>query len=524
MELPAAAAARRREAKWASVVALVLACLIFSGLSVYLAYTSESDLEADATTHFLMARYAPHERHYFASVWGRPLCTGVYALTAHLGTVEEGRRYTRFLSLGLALACAGVTYAIGKRQGFRRPALVVILLLAQPLFFLHSFSELTEIPFALLLMIGFLAYQRRQWFVMALCISVLPLGRPEGFGFILMAATALIAHRRWRWLWVLPAPFIVWNYAGWFLTTVTPHEVRWYWWFFNGDWWRWVLRNWPYSYQSTYGSGPLLSYVARLPVLTSPGFFPFMLIGFALAIRWLWPHRNRAHLADEPAEGESWLLGLTHLERCEILIALIPLSILIVHSVLWWKGKMGSNGELRYLLIVGPFIALLGARGWEWAWATLRWRAPMFVAGGIALAPISVNSFYRVVPFPLYADGVVSREAADWYGSDHRVQRDFPRIMPTPPQVFYFMDISQTDSRRAMGASRLTVTQPPLGAVLIWDPIYGPHNSSADMCVDLDMIEANEVYLSPKTINGEDARKTYTDTFDSLFNLQRLGE
>src|SRR5438309_1172234 len=105
-------AAGRRRAKWAGVTAIVLSCLIFSGLSVYLACNSESDIEADATTHYLMARYAPKEPHYFASVWGRPLCTGVYALTAHLGTVDQGRLYTRFLSLALALVVAALTYAV----------------------------------------------------------------------------------------------------------------------------------------------------------------------------------------------------------------------------------------------------------------------------------------------------------------------------------------------------------------------------------------------------------------------------
>ncbi len=82
-----------------------------------------------------------------------------------------------------------VSYAIAKRQGLPRPALVVIFVLAQPIFFLHSFSELTEIPFDIVLIPAFLAYQRRQWFWMALLVGILPLGRPEGFGFILMAAT-----------------------------------------------------------------------------------------------------------------------------------------------------------------------------------------------------------------------------------------------------------------------------------------------------------------------------------------------
>lgn len=526
----------RRPARWPGVVAIILSALIFASLSIYLACTSESDIEADATTHYLMARYAPKEPHYFASVWGRPMCTGVYALTAHVGTVDQGRLYTRFLSLVLALVVAGLTYAVGKRQGFRQPALVWVLVLAQPLFFLHSFSELTEIPFAVVMMIAFLAYQRRQWLIMAIAVAFLPLARPEGLGFICMAAVALIAHRRVKWLVLLPIPFLAWNWAGWYLTTATPRHLSWSGLIFNNEWWRWVAQNNPYAYDSMYGHGPLLSFVGRLPVLTSPGFFPFMLVGFALAIRWIWPRRNRAHLRDAADDNGSWLLGLTHLERCEVLMALISLSILVVHSLLWWRGKMGSSGELRYLQILGPFLALMAARGWEWAWATFRWRAPLTFAGLLALAPISANFVYHIVPFPLYEEGFVSREAADWYRSDSRFEKDFPRIMPTPPQVFYYMDVSQSDGKRGIGASQESVRHPPLGTVLFWDPIYGPKNSSQELCIDQDLIEANgwihyrqfvcvdryiEVYLSPKTIKGEDAKSKYPRTFESLYNLEQ---
>src|SRR6266849_224327 len=104
-----------------SIVAIFLAVGIFAGLSIYLAYASESDLEADATTHFLNARYALKEYHYLVSVWGRPLCTGAYALAARIGTVNEGRRLTRLTSLALAFVVAATTYSIAKRQGFRKP-------------------------------------------------------------------------------------------------------------------------------------------------------------------------------------------------------------------------------------------------------------------------------------------------------------------------------------------------------------------------------------------------------------------
>ena len=57
---------------------------------------------------------------------------------------------------------------------------------AQPLVFLHSFSELTELPFAALLALAFWAYQRRRFALLAVLISLSPLTRPEGRGAVLI--------------------------------------------------------------------------------------------------------------------------------------------------------------------------------------------------------------------------------------------------------------------------------------------------------------------------------------------------
>ena len=50
----------------------------------------------------------------------------------------------------------------------------MIFTLAQPLAFLHSFAELTELPFALLLAGAFWAYVRRRWWAVAILAGLLP--------------------------------------------------------------------------------------------------------------------------------------------------------------------------------------------------------------------------------------------------------------------------------------------------------------------------------------------------------------
>ena len=88
----------------------------------------------------------------------------------------------RTTSLLLALVCGFVAYAIARRERFRWPALALIFTLAQPLVFLHSFSELTELPFAALIGLAFVAYQRRQFLVMTILVCSLRLRGPKDLG------------------------------------------------------------------------------------------------------------------------------------------------------------------------------------------------------------------------------------------------------------------------------------------------------------------------------------------------------
>src|SRR3954470_2689979 len=132
---------------------MLVAAGIFSTLSIWGAVNSDGFLEADSCTHYQYARFALGERHYLVNVWGRPFVTGLYMIPAVLGQ----RMGVRLTSLALALSIAAIAYRLAKDQKYRWPSLAFIFTLAQPLFFLHSFSELTELPFALLLALAFLA-------------------------------------------------------------------------------------------------------------------------------------------------------------------------------------------------------------------------------------------------------------------------------------------------------------------------------------------------------------------------------
>jgi hypothetical protein len=454
---PAAPSARR----WTPLT-LALSVLVFAGLSLAAGLTSEGFLEADACTHYLYARFALQEPHYFANVWGRPLCTGLYAIPAAVA----GRAGVQVMSLLIALAIATVAMRIAKLQGYRWPVLALIFTLAQPLVFLHSFSELTELPFALVIACAFWAYQVRNFGLMALLIGLSPLGRPEGFGFIFLAVMALVAHRRWQWLPLLALPLIGWNHLGWELYG-RP-----------GPWWRWLPDNWPYAQESLYEPGHPLHFIAALPVIVSPLLFPATLLGMWQSLRL---KQNR------DGDGFSILLR-DHRLRVQWLIALLPLSILFGHSVLYVLGKMASNGELRYLLIVAPFWGLLSAIGWEWIFQRFELCRPLLWAGVASILPVFVNVSWQVVPLTMSDDWREAEHVARWYGQRDEAGR-YPYLCASHPAFYYFLDISPSGPK-AREWHQQTIQSPPPGTILIWDPVYGKYNSDAARSITRDEIEA----------------------------------
>ncbi|MFN4242867.1 MAG: hypothetical protein ACK4PI_06470 [Tepidisphaerales bacterium] len=448
---PSPAVPHDRRTRLALLTAMTAA---FVAMWLWQVRQTEGFLEADAATHYLIARFAFDEPYRFVDIWGRPVKTLLYSLPA----VLAGRVGVQFMSLLLALACAAVAYQIARHMGLRHPELAWGFTLAQPLVFLHSFAELTELPFALLLGLTTLAYLERRWRTLAVLAGLLPLARPEGFAFLLLAGVLLAAHRRLRLLPVLLWGLAAWSVAGWHLFGRDGSPLT------------WLYRHWPYAGESVYtegggvlaAAGRLLRFPLSMPAVTGPGVFPGLLVGGAIAAASAW-RGSRAAAAVLAVAG----------------------AVLIGHSLLYAAGAMASNGELRYLLVVAPFWAVLTAAGWDYAFRRLG-RSPgemlRFAAYAAAL-PLLVNfRVYGVLPLRFDDDWRTARLLAHWadrYGKAH----GYPHLMAAHPGVWYFLDRSNT----APGTYDFTTARlhnPPAGTVLLYDPVYARFNASRDRRVE----------------------------------------
>jgi hypothetical protein len=440
----------------------ILAIAVFSLMSITLAITSIGFLEGDSCSHFLMARTAWSNLAYLTNVWGRPFCTGFYAIPAHVAGIMG----CRVASLLAAIIVAFITRAIAKGQGYRWPVLSLIFLLAQPLVFLHSFSELTELPFALLFSTALLAYQRRWFFVFALALGLSPLSRPEGFGFIALGFVALLLHRRWWWSFLLVLPIIAWDYFGWKLNGS------------QGVWWHWLADNWPWSKESLYERGNILHFVGLLPVVVSPFLLLPVLIGGWLCLR----GRNFTSVS-------SWIgeaFGKDQIRRIDMLIAGMPWGLLIAHSLLYTLGKMASNGEVRYMMVTAPMWALMANRGYVWIFECMRWPRPFLYAAFISMLPLLANRIWTVLPLGLSPDWMEAQQIALWYKTG-TLQKQYPRLDISAIGLTYALDFDP-ESHRLIPWTKPVINARPPGTLLIWDRVGGLFNSDENRKITLDEI------------------------------------
>ncbi|HZK82829.1 MAG TPA: hypothetical protein VFC46_17230 [Humisphaera sp.] len=478
--------------------------LLFAVLSSYCAIRSEGFIAGDACTHYFSARHAFSNPNNLVDVWNRPLVTVLYAGPAWL----LDREGIRIVSMLVAIGCGCVSYWIARGQGLGMPALALIFTLGQPMLFLHSFAEMTELPFALLLGLAFLAWQKERFWLAALLISWSPLARPEGFGIVVLVFAALVLYRRWACLLVLPIPVILWDIAGWLLSNRSL------------PWWGWLRGSWPYAGTSLYASGYLLTFVAMLPAVVSPFVLPAMLVGLGRSLSAI---SSFAHLADRgvgsalaDASSQSAASletrpprrtlrdalpdvgnrsnGLSapkapHIRLCIFLTAALPLLVLIVHSLLFWLGKMASSGEPRYLIVVAPFWGVLSARGWEWTFARLNWRHSLrWAAAAVLLPPIAANIAAPAVPVPFYHDWKAARTMAAWYRASP-LRATHPRVTTSHPGVYYFLGVNPYGSPNVQAWGKQSVRSRPSDTALIWDPIFGGRNACTEFAVQLAEIQ-----------------------------------
>ncbi len=239
-----------------------------------------------------------------------------------------------------------------------------------------------------------------------------------------------------------------------------------------------------------------------LPTVVSPIVLPATLLG-------IWRSLRPRHSLDDDDDAAAPSIKLKFPHAIE-LTAAIPIFVLVAHSLLFWLGRMGSDGEARYLLVAAPFWGILSARGWEWAFDRLQWHHPLrWAALAVIVVPVFANAIHPVVPVKLSPDWAAARRICAWYRDDP-IHLDYPKVMAAHPGIFYFLDINPYGSSQVRSVDKKTLHDLGPGTILIWDSIYGNSNSSADRAFSAeDVRNAGWVERDVPTLHQVDGDKSW---------------
>jgi hypothetical protein len=277
----------------------------------------------DSIYHYLFARSAPYHPELYFDHWAKPLFVLLFSPMAQLGFVG-----VKILNLILVNLTLYLTFRSAEILKVGNPFLVTLLLICSPLYFVLTFSGLTEPMFACVLMLALFFQLKQRYILTLIIISFLPFVRTEGLFFIGIFGLWEVIQGRYRNVMYLTIGTVAYSIAGYFVY----HDLF------------WTITKIPYSrLSSTYGSGTAFHFVEQMIYVTGVPFYVLFWLGtLTMSVRYF-----RKQLA---FKIPYFLIGGV-------------VAFILAHSIFWYFGIFNSMGLKRVLLCVIPFMALIAAHG-----------------------------------------------------------------------------------------------------------------------------------------------------------------
>jgi hypothetical protein len=296
----------------------------------------------DPWTHFLHLRAALAEPARLLDPWDRP---GFTLLTA--GPAALGIRAARVSAVAAALVALAATARAARALGLR-PWLAAALLLAQPDFFGEATSTMTELPFAAALAIGILGVVEERPWLAATGLGWLAITRPEGPALAALGAIGIAMRFRRAG----PALASLLPLAAWLAAGAGA---------FGGL--GWILSGNPYR--------------GLVGLRLDPA-----ALGHSYFFTALWQSQGPGLVALEAAGAALAALGPPGRFRFLLAAPAAYVALLTFLSI----GPTDAWHESRYLVSIGPALALLASAAVDAALAARPRLAPPLLLGGAALA------------------------------------------------------------------------------------------------------------------------------------------
>ena len=281
----------------------------------------------DSILHYLYAKYAITNSSLFFNHWAKPFFVFLSFPFAQFGIVGM-----KFFNIIVSLFTLLFTYKTAVNLNYKNSILGAIILLCTPLFFVLTFSGLTEPLFALFTIISVYLFGNQKYILGAIILSFLPFVRSEGLIIIGVFVFYLLIKKQWKFIPLFTIGHLVYSIIGYF----HYHDIL------------WVFNKIPYAkLSSTYGNGELFHFVHQLFYVIGAPIYVLLIFGILKIV------------------SSYFLEKKSFFSTTSILIFGGFLAFLIAHSLFWYLGIFNSMGLKRVLISVAPLIALIALNGFN---------------------------------------------------------------------------------------------------------------------------------------------------------------
>ncbi|MEZ4808012.1 MAG: hypothetical protein R2815_11170 [Flavobacteriales bacterium] len=438
----------------------------WAALAVVVRLLSEGILEGgDGIMHYQIARFSWVHPELFLDHWGKPLFTlfaSPFAQLGHWGMVV----FNALCMVATAWAADRILQHSGRfAQWAYAPALLMV-----PVYGTMVLAGMTEVFFGMLTMLVILALFTERYRTALIVASFMPFSRPEYIAFVPFVVLWVIYRRQWRSLPYVFVGHVLYAVIG---GIVLQDPL-------------WAIHNDPYTGASAiYGSGDPFHFTGHIQrIFGAPTVW---LLAFALvAGSWSWWREARSRRTLE-------LL---------VVVAFLPsLAILVLHSVLWWKGWKGSLGLHRVLATTAPMVVLCAL--WPVGWLVhnllkdrnLRIAVEVLALCGVVL--LGALAFIAERPIPVEEDQY-QRFLADVGARVKALRPRYDRVIYYHPQVGFHAEMDPFDTSTTALYWQPDRDRPSLGLrssdLLVWDAHVGPNEGATPLELltsrpDLELVE-----------------------------------
>lgn len=444
--------------------------LIFILLMLVLLFSEGFAGGADGIAHYYYAHFAFKYPQFFFNHWAKPVFTLLSAPFALFGF-----KGIQFFNILVALAVGLFSYLVAKELKMKQPILAIILCCFAPIFAYNIFSGLTEILFALGIIVVTYLFLKDRFIFASIVVSLLPLVRNEGIILIPIYAIFLANRKQYKVILFMFSGIVFYSIIGYF---------------FNHDLF-WLFTQTPYrSEVGVYGTGNFFQYIKR-----SPGFFGipneiFYVTGLAAGIT--------LYLREKKEYSKEFLL-----------VVLPFLTYFFAHSAMWWSGIGNSQGLNRYMAAIVPLMAVMSTRGltlfslmfeiiFKRSWVRI---AALYI--GI-ISVIHIPFVVQNYPITLDKYSKLLKESTDWI-QKNKIETN--KIYYKDATIPYLLRIDSSDNFRNQNIKENSINLLQglnVGSYIVYDERFFPIDK-----IEFDSLVQNKNFELQKVFEPNQNLKVY---------------